>query len=414
MSEHKTGLWAGSVEFSGFGGFPERMTDALLKKGIKLRRIRFGDGTISGVVSPLDYWETAAAARKYGVRIRAGKRKGLYFTLLHYSRRAGLYLGLLAFILLTSLNESAIQDIEINSGSAVTASQRAQIMTILDECGIVKGASSRRLDTTEAERRVMLEIPEAAWVDISVVGFRAIATVEMVTPQPEMLNSDTPCNIIASRAATIIDHTVRAGAITAETGSGVQQGGLLVSGIVADSAGNISYKHASAEIIGEFTETEEFFVPYRETVRTPDGEQTEYSWLVFQDDVYPLFLGKAEVPDAVYSEQTEPVYLFGQKMPLTLRRGTFTRLRETELVRSADDCIAEIARRQAAFEENFFGEYEIVSCEKTAVPEQDGIRLTAVYTLRGNIAQEQELFVEQRGAASGEDLSGERDIASAE
>lgn len=394
MSEKKTGLWAGSVEFSGFGGFPERMTSSLLEKGIKLRRLRFGDGTISGVVSPLDYWETAVTARKFGVRIRAGKRRGLYFTLLRYSRRVGLYLGFLAFILLTSVNESRIQDIEIISSGTVTASQRAQIMTILDECGITQGASSRRLDTTEAERRILLEIPEAAWADITVVGFRAQASVEMGTPQPEMLNSDVPCNIIASRAAAVVDHTVRAGTLVTETGSGVQQGGLLVSGVVTDSAGNTTYKHASAEIIGEFTETEEFFVPYRETVKTPDGEQTEYTWLVFQDDVYPLFFGAADVPDAVYSEQTEPVMLFGQKMPLTLRRGTFTRLRETELVRSADDCTAELARQQTAFEENFFGEYEIISCEKTALPEQDGIRLTAVYTLRGNIAQEQELFVE--------------------
>ena len=62
-------------------------------------------------------------------------------------------------------------------------------------------------------------------------------------------------------------------------------------------------------------------------------------------------------------------------------------------MRTADDCLTELSRLQANLEENFFGEFEIVSCEKTAVPEDNGIRLTAVYTLRGNIAREQEIFI---------------------
>lgn len=393
MSDRKTRLWSGSVEFSGFGGYPEKMATELINAGVKLRQLQFGDGTVRGKVSPGEYWTTAVTAHKYGVRIRSGKRRGLYFTALRYSRRVGLYIGALAFILLTALNESHIQDIEIVSSGTVTAAQRSQIMTILDECGIKKGVSTRNLDTTEAERRIMLEMPDAAWVDITAVGFRAEAAVEMGTPQPEMLNSDTPCNIISTRAATIVDHTVRAGTLVAETGSGIPEGGLLVSGIVTDSAGNVTYKHASAEIIGEYTETEEFFVPYRETLTVADGEKTEYTWLEFQDDVYPLFFGEANVPDAVYSEETQAVLLFGHKTPLTIRRGTFTALRETEIVRTADDCLSELARQQAAFEENFLGGQEICSCEKTAVPEDNGIRLTAVYTLRGNIAREQEIYI---------------------
>lgn len=391
MSERSMGLWLGHVEFSGYGGYPEKMASALISSGVQLRRVRFGDSTISGIVSPADYWAAATTARRYGVRLRAGKRRGLYFTALRYSRRVGLYIGALAFVTILALNSSRIQDIELRSSGELTASQRSQILSILDECGIREGTSTR-IDTQAAESRIMLELPEASWVDVSAVGFRVIADVETVTPKPEMLDSDVPCNIVASRAAAVISHTVREGALVTETGSGVPQGGLIVSGIVTDGAGNISYHHASADIIGEFTETQEFFVPYRETVQRADGEVTEFTWLEFEDDSIPLFLGSAEVPDAVYTEQTEPVTIFGHRTPLSLRHGKFTALRSTELVRSADDCIAEISRRQSDFEENFYGDHEIVSCEKTALPEEDGIRLTAVYTLRGNIAQEQEIF----------------------
>lgn len=391
MSEGAMGLWLGRVEFSGYGGYPEKMVTALMSSGVQLRRVRFRDGTISGFVSPSDYWTTSVTARRYGVRLKAGKRRGLYFTALRYSRRVGLYLGALLFVMLLALNSSRIQDVRLTGSSGLSAGQRSQIMSILDECGIRRGSSTRS-DTKDAERRIMLELPEASWVDISIVGFRVLADVETITPKPEMLNSDVPCNIVASRPAAIISHIVREGTLAAEIGSGVPAGGLLVSGIVTDGAGNVSYHHASAEIIGEFTDTQEFFVPFRETVQRADGEVTEFSWLEFEDDSIPLFFGSAEVPEAVYTEQTEPLYLFGHKLPLTIRRGTFTKLRSVQVIRTADDCISELSRRQSDFEENFYGDYEIVNCEKTALPEEDGIRLTAVYTLRGNIAQEQEIF----------------------
>lgn len=395
MREKLRGLRFGSVDFSGYGAFPERFATELISRGVELRRVKFGDGTISGAVSPADYWETALTAKRCGLRIRAGKRRGLYFTALHYSRRVGLYIGFLAFVMLTALNGSRIQDIEIVSAGTVTAAQRAQIMTILEECGLSEGGSTRRLkqNTTAAERRIMLEVPGAAWTDVTCVGFRLEAAVEMGTPAPEIIAADKPCNLVASRAAMVVSHVVRDGVLVTETGSGVPAGGLLVSGTVTDPAGNVILKHANAEIIGEYTESREFFVPYRETIQLPEGETAEYSWLVYGDDEYPLFFGSAEMENAVYTEQTEAVRLFGRETPLKIKRGRFTGYVSREIVRSADDCIAELSRQQADFEENFYGGQEVYSCEKTAVPEQDGIRLKCVYTLRGNIAQEQEIFL---------------------
>lgn len=392
MSDKKSVLWTGSVEFSGLGGYPEKMMSELLENGIVLRRVSFGDGTVSGMVSPLDYRQTARTARRYGVRLRAGRRRGLYFTLRKYSRRTGLYVGFLAFIMLTSLNGSHVQDIEIISSGTVSAAHRSQVTQILEECGITNGVSSRRLNTAEAERRIMLEIPESAWVDVTCVGFRVEVALEMASPAPEMVDSDKPCNLISTRDAVVVAQTVREGTAALQTGSGVPKGGLLVSGVVTDGAGNTTLHHANADVIGEFTEQREFFVPYRETIQLADGEASQFRWLVMEDDEFPLFFGNAYVPDSVYSEETQVVRIFGHETSLRIKTGTFTRLTSRELVRSADDCISELERQMRDFEENFYNELEIVSCEKTAVPQDDGIRLTACYTLRGSIAGEQEIM----------------------
>ncbi len=372
----------GWVEFSGIGGFQERFVSELLEKGIRLRRVQIENGRISGIISPLDYRHAVEASRRHGVHIRAGRRRGLYFTALRYSRRAGLYAGLLAFFLILSIGKATVADIRITGNAP-----EAQIIQILEECGITRGVPSHGLDFSLAERRIMLEVDNVAWVDVSCSGSRVSVTVEEAVSQPEMYDASTPCNLVATHDAMIVSATVRKGTLVAQVGSGVQRGGLIVSGTIADGGEHLLYRHASADIIGEFTETREFFIPYSETIRIPDGEQTEFRYLVFQDDVYPLFFGRAYVEDALYTEYTEiPPMLKGT--PISFRTGVFTRYRDVDITRSDDDCLNEFRKQKSTFEENFYSEFEIVSAIEKCFPEEGGIRFEVDYTLRGNIAEE--------------------------
>ena len=372
----------GWVEFSGIGGFQEQFISELLEKGIRLRGVHIENGQLNGVISPLDYRTAAAASRRHGVRIRAGKRRGLYFSALRYSRRAGLYAGLMTFFLILSIGKATVADIRITGNAP-----EAQIIQILEECGITRGSPSHGLDLSRAERRILLEVDNVAWVDVSVSGSRVSVTVEDAVPMPEMADVTTPCNLIATRDAMIVEANVRKGTLITQVGSGVQRGGLIVSGTIADGGEHLLYRHASADIIGEFTETREFFIPYSETIRIPDGEQTEFKYLVFQDDVYPLFFGRAYVEDALYSEYTEiPTLLKGT--PISFRTGVFTKYRNVDITRSDDDCLNEFRKQKSTFEENFYSEFEIVSAIEKCFPEEGGIRFEVDYTLRGDIAEE--------------------------
>ena len=379
------GLLLGWVEFSGIGGFQERFVSELLEDGIRIKRVKLADGRVSGVLSPMHYRTAAVTARKHGVHIRAGRRGGLYFDALRYSKRAGLYVGALVFVMMISVAKSTVSDIKI-TGEAPTA----QVIQILEECGITRGVSTHGLELSLAERRLLLEVRDAAWVDVSLAGCCVSVTVEGGTPAPDILDAATPCNLVSVRDAKIVEAIVRKGTLVAQVGSGVQKGGLLVSGTIADGGEKLLYRHASAEIIGEFSETREFFVPYRETLKRADGEKTEYKYLVFGDDVYKLFWGEAYVEDALYTEQTEiPQFMRGT--PFRIRTGTFTKYRSVEVTRTDDDCLAELKKLKADFEENFYSEYDVVNAVEKYFPQEDGIKLEVEYTLRGDIAREQEI-----------------------
>ena len=108
---------------------------------------------------------------------------------------------------------------------------------------------------------------------------------------------------------------------------------------------------------------------------------------MFNDDEYPLFLGNASVPDAVYSEETALVHIFGAEMPFRIKTGTYTAYRDIGVTRSADDCRRELERLKTDHEQNFYSEYEIASAEEKYLPDDGGIRLVVEYKLRGDIAK---------------------------
>ena len=378
-SRLKSGLFFGTVGFEGVGGFPEKMVSALLENGVVMRNVRLLASQISGECSPFAYYLVAKTARKNGVRLRVKKRRGLYFQLSRYKTRSGLYAGFLVFVMMISLMKTRVLDIDVTGDAP-----REQTLKILAECGIEEGKALSELNFSQAEQRLMLDIENCAWVDVSREGFRVKAEVRKGDEAPEV-EGKNPRNITASRPARIVSMTVRKGKAAVSVGSGVNMGDMLVSGTVFDGRNKIMFVHSDAEIIGEFLETQEFFVPYSETVNLPKGEVKRFDSIVFGDDEYPLYFGEAFAENSVYSEETR--LIFGDKSPVKIKSRIYTAYVATEITRSPDDVVKELRRQKGDFEGNFYSEYKIVTCTEKFFPEKGGIRLIVDYTLQGDIAK---------------------------
>lgn len=386
MADKIKGLYLGYVTFSGLGGYYEEMLSELLENGIAVRNIEFSEGGISGAVSPADYYRVSEIARRHGVRLRAGTRRGVYFLLSKYRNRAGLCFGFIVFMLYIALWQSSVQSISIEGDTPRLS--KTGVMKILDECGIRHGAPTGSLSLSKAEHRLMSEIENCAWADVSCEGFRVKVKVVSGVEVPEM-EDGAPRNIVASRCAMIVRQIPRDGVSVVGNGSGVNAGDLLVSGVIADGYGHTLFVRADAEIIGEWTETEEFFVPYRETISLADGKTKTFKYLVYGDDEYPLFIGKAGAENSLYSEEKRVVRLFGQNTSFKIKSGIYTAYTNHEITRSPDDALSELQKQKQKFEENFYGDFEITNAEERFYPQEDGIRLVVDYTLQGDIAKPQ-------------------------
>ena len=383
----KSNLFFGEVGFAGVGGFPEKMVSELLENGVVMRKIELSASEISGECSPFDYYKVAKTARKNGIRLRVKKRSGLYFQLSRYKTRGGLYAGFLVFVMMISLMKTRVLDIVVEGDAP-----REQTLKILSECGIEEGKPLSELNFSKAEQRLMLDIENCAWADVSREGFRVKAEVQKGEEPPEV-EGKNPRNITASRPARIVSMTVRKGKAAVSVGSGVNTGDLLVSGTVFDGRSKIMLVHSDAEIIGEFLETQEFFVPYSEVKNLPKGDVKRFDSLVLGDDEYPLYFGEPFVENSVYSEETR--LIFGENSPIKLKSRIFTAYVPTEITRSPDDVVKELRRQKSDFEQNFYSEYKIVTCSEKFFPEKDGIRLIADYTLQGDIAKPVDIAVSE-------------------
>lgn len=375
------GLSMGYVKFSGLGGYRGNMLSELLENGVPVRNITVSNEQISGAVSPKDYFRLSEIARRHGVRIKSGERRGLYFILRKYRTRAGLCVGAMLFILVIALWQTSVRSITIEGDAP-----RSQITQILDECGIRLGASTDSLEMSKAEHLILAEVEDCVWVDVSCEGFRVNVNIVNGTEKPEM-EEDTPRNITAARSAKIVRQIPRMGTSVVANGSGVNAGDLLVSGTVPDGRDHVLFVRADAEIIGEWTETREFFVPYNETISLPNGEKKVFKYLVYGDDEYPLFTGKAGLENSLYTEETSIVKLFGQPTSFKIKSGIYTAYTSQDITRSPDDVLSELQKQKQDFEENFFSEYEITNAEERFYPQEDGIRLVIDYTLQGDIAK---------------------------
>lgn len=387
-NEKIKGLRMGYVKFSGLGGYREDMLSELLENGIPVRNVMVSEEEISGAVSPTDYLQVSEIARRHGVRIKAGERRGIYFTLRKYRTRAGLCVGAILFVLVIALWQTSVRSITIEGDAP-----RSQVMQILDECGIRLGASTDSLEMSKAEHRILAEVENCAWTDVSCEGFRVNVQIVAGVEKPE-IEDGKPRNIIAARSAKIVRQVPRMGASVVANGSGVNTGDLLVSGTVPDGRDHVLFVRADAEVIGEWTETREFFVPYNETISLPNGEKKVFKYLVYGDDEYPLFAGKAGMEDSLYTEETSIVKIGGQPTSFKIKSGIYTAYTRQDITRSPDDVLSELQKQRLDFEENFFSEYEIINAEERFYPQEDGIRLVIDYTLQGDIAKPVPIEVE--------------------
>ena len=382
----------GYVKFSLIGTECEEFLSYSLNEGIKIYDIENDEGIIYAKISPPQYFLLAKIIRDFHVRMRITEKSGVWFRAYRYRNRYGIIAGLLAYGLVLLLCSCIVWDITITGNERISDES---VLEFLAENGIYPGASRKELNTTITELSALLSFEELAWISIENEGSRVnVKLNERISNTGNGLSVSTPCNIIASHGGIIVEAEVYRGTMLYETGSGVAEGDIIVSGIVNDGAGNISVNHADAKIIAEYEEEVSFYQRFNTVEKVKTGEKTYSEYFKLFGFTFPQ-QNDRYIDGYTYISDSYEVRLFGIKMPWTRVVVEGTRMKNIEVTRTVSDVKRLLEHELEMYELNFLKNVKIVERDIGYERDENGIKMVCKFTLRGNIASQSEIFYHQ-------------------
>ncbi len=201
-----------------------------------------------------------------------------------YQKRLGLGAGVLSLLLLLLLSQQFVWHIDVIGSETVTDSE---VIALVANQGLKLGVWKGSLDVIQLADTITVELEQVSWAAVNLIGTVAeIEIVERVVP-PELIDEETPCNVISAKAGQIVELEVYDGQRVVKVGDTIKEGGLISAGILQDRHGRTIYRHARAKAVVEYpiTETIEILMQSQELLPIGGHKNT-----------YTLLLGEVRIP----------------------------------------------------------------------------------------------------------------------
>ena len=241
-------------------------------------------------------------ARKTGCSYGIVAERGLPVRLRRYQKRKILAAGVLFFIAGLYILSSFVWVLQVQGN------ERISEQDILDACaegGLKPGALKLKLDTEKLTEGLLEGFPDISWVSVKIKGTNASIKLVETIPQPEILDKETPCDIVAAKDGVILSLAAEAGTPLVEAGDVVEKGDILISGEVVIQAGEEEvgreYVKARGKVHAKVWQRlqEECLLRYQEKQFTDEWKQ-DHS-VILKDSVINIL--KPKLSDGLYQEK---------------------------------------------------------------------------------------------------------------
>lgn len=293
----------------------EKFINLCISRGVKLWGIkRINYTSLTANISIKDFRSLPPIVRVIGCRVRIIDKKGFPFLAHRYKHRKMLIGGMLIFLVALYVLSSFVWIVEVEG---VTKIDEGTLYNLLEEKGIKPGIYKGKLNLWEIENEMLIEVPELSWISIELIGTKAIArVVERVKP-PSIIDTSTPCNVVASKDGIISQVIPLEGDVVVGVGDTVKKGQLLISGIIDhDDAQIIRYVHARGNIFARTWYEGKGQASFDRILKTRTGEKVVQKLMETKN--WEINISNKEIPFADYEmeERKESLGGIGEKMGL--------------------------------------------------------------------------------------------------
>ncbi|WP_409967868.1 sporulation protein YqfD [Bengtsoniella intestinalis] len=161
-------------------------------------------------------------------QLTARRQRGLPFFVGRFRHRQWLVGSLVVGLFTLIMGSFFIWDFQIYGNETVSDQT---ILRALERQGITMGTFGFSVDSEDLRNHILLEIPEISWIAVNVSGCRAYVQIHERVPEPELVTQTEPSNLVASRDGLVLQVSALGGKAMVLTGTTVQQGQLLISGV---------------------------------------------------------------------------------------------------------------------------------------------------------------------------------------
>ena len=319
------------------------------------------------------------------------KKIGLRWFLGRHKYRLGLYAGIITGLAMIYASTFFIWEVRITQSDYPSDSE---IIELLAKLGVRNGAYIRHIEPSEIQSQAILANPNISWLAVNIKGTIANIEVKFLEPPIEIVDTETPANIIASKSGTIIYIDVYEGTQIVQLNDSVQKGELMISGAIDSQVLGIRLTHAAGRVLAETSRTIEIKIPLRNTRKEHTGHSVSRNKLnIFGRNVNLYVRGGTSIEKYDRIRSAENIALFGRIiLPMRILRTEYIEFEEREVIISESEAEqAALAKLEQIIAERFEGNeniIEILSKSYTGEFLDDYYYLTCIVYLIENIAEE--------------------------
>lgn len=333
-----------------------------------------------------------ACAQKTGCTMEILGWGGLPAFLGRFRKRQVWTAGLLFFAAGLYFLSSFIWMVEVEGNERLA---KEDILSFCGEMGLRPGGWKRNVDTEEVTKRLLEEFPDLSWVSVGIRGTDATIRLAETIEKVELVDQETPCDMIASADGVILQITAERGTPLVAAGDVVQKGDILISselliGLEGEEQ-HTEYTAAAGTVTARIWQrlTEEMPLSYEETIYS--GVEKENRSLIFSekelDFIHPSGAGEWE---KTVLEET-PLALGDFELPVKWKKELWKACETVEKERTAAEAkelLEENLRKKA---ENLLSPYGTIENIEIKFEEYaDCVRGEAEITMAERIEEKRE------------------------
>ena len=361
--------------------------DILITNNIPFHKQKIENDLFFCLLYASHYREYVRLRGKRRYRNETRSRLGFLKLLEKYRKRTGLVFGFFLASALIVLSSLFVWDITIEGTERIP---EQAILRALESRGLHLGTFIPSVDTEISEEFLILDVDGLSFVNINLKGTVVQVEVHERKKDTEIIDTQSPSNLIASVDGQIEALRITGGAITVKLGETVKKGDLLVSGIIDSAALGYRLVRARGEVLARTTLTYHVEIPYETTKKQYTGKFFSQKSIKIFSKTIKLFRKDSISPsscDKIESERR--IYLFGLiKLPIFITETEYAEYEMISQTLTQKEALAEAYRQIRALSETELSDAEILGRYTYLGENENAITLTQQIECVINIAKE--------------------------